>query len=108
MPEIPLLETTAEISIALAGFVGIFLVLTSRDEKFQAKDIVAIRSIVSTSISPVFYSVFPILAGSLGLSEPLLWRVSSGVVVLVSISIWLSIMISIRRWPIEERKPDSS
>lgn len=107
MLETTLLETTAEVSIALTGFVGIFLVLTSRDEKFQAKDVVAIRSIVTTSISPVFYSVFPILAGSLGLSEPLLWRVSSGLVVLVSTSVWASIMISIQRWPIEERKPDS-
>jgi hypothetical protein len=103
----PLLETTAEISITLAGFVGIFLALASKDEKFQTTDVVSIISIVTCSMSPVFYAVFPIIAATLGLHEPLLWQISSGVVVIASTAIWISVIISIRRWRIEERTPDS-
>jgi len=103
----PLLETTAEVSIALAGFVGIFLALASKDDKFLAKDVVSIRSIVTCSMSPVFYAVLPILAATLGLYEPLLWQISSGVVLVTSMAIWSSVIISIRRWPREERTPDS-
>lgn len=74
---------------------------------FLAKDVVSIRSIVTCSMSPVFYAVFPLLAAGLGLQGPALWRISSGVVAVSSTAIWSSVIISIRRWPVEERKPDS-
>jgi hypothetical protein len=83
MLDVPLLETTAEISIALAGFVGIFLALSTRDGKIMAWHAISIRNIVSCSMAPVFYAVFPLLASGLGLREPELWRVSSGVVLVV-------------------------
>lgn len=107
MLETPLLEATAEISIALAGFIGIFLALDTRDEKLRASDVVSIRSIVSCSVAPVFYAVIPILASTLGLREPEVWRFSSGVVIIVSSAFWWSVMFSIRPLPQEERRIDS-
>ena len=107
MQYMSLLETTAEVSIALAGFVGIFLALSSRDGKLQAPDVVAIRSIVSCSISPVFYAVIPILLFTFGVGEPELWRVSSGIVIILAVANWWGVLHSLRDLPSGERKPRS-
>ncbi len=105
--DVPLLETTAEVSIALAGFTGIFLALGARDGEFKASDVVSIRSIVTCSVSPVFYAVLPILIASLGVREPEVWRVSSAVVMVVSIALWSTVMVSTRHLPADERVPDT-
>ena len=78
------LETTAEISVAFTGFIGIFLVLAEREGKFLALEVYAVRLVVLCSVSPVFFSVLPLVLGSLGLSGPLLWQISS---ILVAIAI---------------------
>jgi hypothetical protein len=75
--ESSLLETTAEVSVAFTGFIGIFLVLAARDGRFPAADSFAIRLIVICSIAPVFFAALPLLLYSLGLSGTTLWRVSS-------------------------------
>jgi hypothetical protein len=77
MDEFSFLETTAEISVAFTGFIGIFLVLAEKEGKFLALEVYAVRLVVLCSISPVFFSVFPLVVHSLGLSGPMLWRISS-------------------------------
>ena len=54
MEESSLLETTAEVSVAFAGFIGIFLVLAARDGRFPPTESFQIRLIVLCSIAPVF------------------------------------------------------
>ena len=86
MAESSLLETTAEVAVAFAGFIGIFLVLATRDGRFPEGDALAIRVIVAASVGPVFYSALPLLLHALGSSGPSLWRISSSAVLLISAS----------------------
>ena len=80
MPEFSFLETTAEVSVAFAGFIGIFLVLVSRDGRFAPEESVSIRAIVLTSVASVFYSAVPPVLYSLGVTGDTLWRISSGAI----------------------------
>jgi hypothetical protein len=77
MQEASLLETTAEVSIAFAGFIGVFLILAARDGRFPPGDSFVIRLIVTCSVGPVFLAVMPLILNGLGVSGPQLWRVSS-------------------------------
>ena len=86
MDESSLLETTAEVSVAFTGFIGLFLVLASRDGRFAPADSFVIRLIVICSIGPVFFAMLPLVLGSLGLSGSLLWRISSGVVAITGVA----------------------
>ena len=87
MNDASLLELTAEVSIAITGFISIFLVLAARDGRLLPVDAFTIRIIVICSIAPVFYAVLPLLLNSLGVSAPLLWRGSSIAIGLASILI---------------------
>jgi len=82
MDDLSILATTAEVSVAFAGFIGIFLVLATRDGRFASRDAFSIRVIVICSVSPVFYSAVPLVLHSLGVSGATLWRISSGLVAL--------------------------
>ena len=77
MDESSLLETTAEISVAFAGFIGIFLALAIREGRFSPLNSFAIRLIMISSVSCVFFAALPLVLNSLGLSGPMLWRTSS-------------------------------
>jgi len=86
MNESSLLETTAEVSVAFTGFIGLFLVLASRDGRFAPEDSFVIRLIVICSIGPVFFAVLPLVLNGLGLSGSPLWRISSGIVALTGVA----------------------
>lgn len=91
MEESSLLEMTAEVSVAFAGFIGIFLVLAARDGRFPPAESFQIRLIVICSISPVFGAVLPLILHSLGLVGPTLWRVSTaaGAVAGVAVAVYM-------------------
>jgi hypothetical protein len=100
-----LFETSAEIAVAFAGFIGIFLALVARDGRFPPKDAIAIRTIVVCSLAPVFYAFLPLVLYSLRVPSPILWRVSSGVTASVAM---LLTVITVRhglRLPASERSP---
>ena len=78
MSDSSLLETTAEIAVAFAGFASIFLVLASRDGRFPPHDAFSIKLIVVVSVASVINAVIPLLLHSLGVPEPAVWRASSG------------------------------
>jgi len=80
MSEASLLETTAEVSVAFTGFIGIFLVLAARDGRFAAGDAFMIRLIVICSIFPVFFAALPLVLHALGMAGAPLWRLASGVI----------------------------
>jgi hypothetical protein len=85
--ESSLLETTAEVSVAFAGFIGIFLVLAARDGRFQPGDAFSIRLIVICSVAPVFYAVLPLVLNFLGLTGAMLWRTSSSTIGVAGVAI---------------------
>jgi hypothetical protein len=91
-----ILETTAEVSVAFAGFISIFLVLASRDGRFPLRDAFSIRVIVVSGVSPVFYAILPLLLHSLGVSEPAVWMASSGLMAVIFASIFAGVMLP--RW----------
>lgn len=92
LPESSLLQTTAEVSVSLAGFVGVFLALERRDGAFTPGDAFLIRVLILCCVPPIFFSVLPIILHSLGLSEMSLWRCSSAIsgalIALISINIF--------------------
>jgi len=94
--EASLLQTTAEVSVAFTGFIGIFLVLAARDGRFPPDESFQIRLIVVSSVAPVFFAVMPLLLGSVGLSGPTLWRVSSIVAGLVAVWILAYLVRQVR------------
>ena len=103
MPESSLLETTAEVSVAFAGFIGIFLVLATRDGKVAPRDSIAVRTIVVCSVAPVFYAVAPLLLQLLGVSEATTWRASSAITGGSGILITLYIVPQLRTVPASDR-----
>jgi hypothetical protein len=80
MDESSLLETTAEVAVAFTGFIGIFLVLATRESRFLPGESWSIRLIVVCSVAPAFFAVLPLILFSLGLAGANLWRVCSGVI----------------------------
>ncbi|MDJ0853014.1 MAG: hypothetical protein QNK04_31975 [Myxococcota bacterium] len=71
------LETTAEISVAFAGFISLFLLLARRDGSLAAEIAVLIRFILLGSIASLFLSAFPLVASALGIAGGSLWRTAS-------------------------------
>jgi len=98
-----LFETTAEVSVAFAGFIGIFLILATRDGRFSATDAISIRTIVISSVAPVFYAFLPLLLDFLGISGPTLWRAASSLTALVSIALTAFMFYGVRQLPNSER-----
>ncbi len=93
MTDSSILETTAEVSVAFSGFISVFLILASRDGRFAPRDAFAIRVIVVSGISPVFYAILPLLLHSLGVSEPTVWRASSVLMAFFSVLIFAVVML---------------
>lgn len=73
-----LLETTAEVSVAFMGFVGIFLILSSREQRFAGDEALMIKALVILSVTPVFSAPMPLVLNALGFAEMYAWRASSG------------------------------
>jgi hypothetical protein len=94
--ESSLLETTAEVSVAFAGFIGIFLVLAARDGRFPPGESFAIRLIVACSVAPVFYAMLPLLLHSFGLSGERLWQLSSATIAVAGVAIGVYMALQLR------------
>jgi len=94
------LETTAEISIAFAGFISIFFVLARRDGSFEPAVALQIWVILSSAISVLFYAALPLLLAGLGMPDIAVWR-ASGAIAFVSGTLVTARIIARRR-----RTPD--
>jgi hypothetical protein len=81
-----LLQLVVEASLALAGFAGVVNALAVRRERSLAT-VVRLRlvNLLSTSFASMFLSLGALGMLSAGLDESLVWRVVSGVGLLVSI-----------------------
>ena len=96
------LETTAEISVTLAGFVSIFVVLARRAGSFRPDFALAIRSILISSIACLFFAALPLVLAALGLSGAALWRFSSAAFFLVGVGVGFYMGSNMRGLPADQ------
>jgi len=75
-----LLLTTAEISIAFAGFASLVTLLGRRSaEQRLLLDVARLRGMIISSLLGLAFSLFPFLPHALGAAPEAVWRISSGV-----------------------------
>jgi hypothetical protein len=91
------LLTLAEVSIGLAGFAGIVVVLGRGPGALPAADSLRLAALVGASLGTLFLSLAPIALNALGLSEPEVWRWSSAVMVILAVPAHLFGVLRIRR-----------
>ena len=96
MTELSILEMTAEVSVAFAGFIGVFLILATREGRFGAEDSLAIQALVIGSVASVFYSAAPLILYAFGVSGAELWRISSGLIGLVGVAVVAYVVPQVR------------
>jgi hypothetical protein len=73
-----LLLTTAEVSIAFAGFASLVTLLGRRGtEHGLPLDVARLRGMILTSLLALAFSLFPFLPHVLGASPQAVWRISS-------------------------------
>ena len=73
------LSLIAELGVAFAGFLSIFLVFASRDGRFSRADSLAVLNIVASGFGAAFSALVPIVLHHLGVQPQLLWRLSAGI-----------------------------
>lgn len=75
-----LLLTTAEVSIAFAGFASLVSLLgRRRGEQTLLLDVARLRGMIFSSLLALAFSLFPFLPHALGASTEAVWRISSGI-----------------------------
>ena len=73
-----LLLTTAEVSIAFAGFASLVTFLGSRGTGHELpRDVARLRAMILMSLLALAFSLFPFLPHVLGASPQAVWRMSS-------------------------------
>ena len=79
MQDSDLLQTIAEIAVALTGFTGVVAFLGDRAQgEWRAVDLFRLNNLLLSSIAALTFSFVPILVFKLGASEFAAWRWSSG------------------------------
>ncbi len=77
-----LLLTIAEVSATFVGFSGIVGVFRGRSGKLEVRyQRYQLFQMITTGLSALALSVSPFLLAAFGFSEPLVWRISSGIYV---------------------------
>jgi hypothetical protein len=97
------LALIAELGVAFAGFLAIFLIFARREGRFSPADSLRVRSIIVSSLSAVFLALLPLAMSLYGLRDAALWRAAS--VVALTAGTVLSLHIGVRQYklPAEER-----
>jgi hypothetical protein len=93
----------AEVGVAYAGFLAIFLVFARRDARFSPADSLRVRAILLGVFTVVLGSLLPVVLVSF-IAEPAVWRVAGAVVLGLFTLVCLSIFLRQRRMTAEERR----
>jgi hypothetical protein len=80
-------ETMAEISIAVAGFAGIIVILGERVGQLHPEDRLRLWWLLCNSAGGVVLGVLPSVLVSASVGAPMIWRIWSGFYLLVA-AIW--------------------
>ena len=78
MPEMDILLTTAEVAVAFAGFASLVAILGRRSSQVDPRIIaLRFRGMLTNSLLVVAFSMIPLVLFRYGLSETVVWRLSS-------------------------------
>ena len=73
----------AELGVAFAGFLAVFLIFARREGRFSPADSLRVRSIIVSSLSAVFLALLPSALDLYGVNGVALWRAASIVALVV-------------------------
>lgn len=72
-----LLATCAEVSVALAGFIGIAAAFRRQERGFALHDIASVRFVLEVSFTALFFALMPGVLWNLGVAEGTSWRLAA-------------------------------
>jgi len=79
MREADLLQTLAEVGVAIAGFTGVVVVLGRRARgDWSPPEIQWLHMLLLSSLSVVFFALLPVVLENAGLLPSGVWRLSAG------------------------------
>lgn len=91
------LQTTAEVAIALTGFTGIVVTLGGREgPAFSGFALVRFKILLVASLAALAFSLLPIFWHHLGASESATWAISSSLAAVFLVPIAISDVRSLR------------
>ena len=74
-----LLQTIAEVAVAILGFTGVVAFLGQRAQgAWRTVDLFRLNQLLAAGIAALLFAFLPILLFKLGASESATWRISSG------------------------------
>jgi hypothetical protein len=80
-----MLALSGEIGIGIAGFSGVIVALTvSSSQKWHAGRRITLNMLLVSSGVAVFFSLLPFFLFEIGVTEPVVWTIASGLFALVS------------------------
>jgi len=99
------LLTLADVSVALAGFVGIILTFQIRQQKYISRGrAVSLTLIVFVSLAAAFCTVLPVALMNFGVEDKNIWPISC----IVGAAFWLTgLIFTMRNMKLEEDGPTS-
>ena len=74
-----ILQTMAEVSVALAGFTGVVAAFGQRREQWSATDTLRFRVMLGTSLSALGFSILPFAVHHMGAEPTATWGISSAI-----------------------------
>lgn len=85
------LALIAELGVAFAGFLAIFLIFARREGRFSPPDSLRVRSILISSFFAVFFALLPLALSLYGMRTHTLWRIASGAGLFIGVLAGLAI-----------------
>lgn len=77
------LTLIAELGVAFAGFLAIFLIFARREGRFSPPDSLRVRSILISSLFAMFFALLPLVLALYGIRPITIWRIASATSLLV-------------------------
>jgi len=90
------LQTIAEVGVGIAGFGGIIVAITRGREDWELWDEIRIWGVLVPSISAALLALLPLGLSSAGVASDVLWRLSSGFMVVVGLSSFMAFGLRFR------------
>ena len=76
----------AEVSVVLAGFSGISVILSRRQlDQWSFAEAARMTCMIESSLTAAFFAILPIAISSFGTGDPLSWGLSSAILALVTL-----------------------
>ena len=91
------LLTFTQVAVAVAGFAGIIGTFQFKEgEKIKRGDVVGLALVVNTGLMSAFYSTLPLLLSNFGISDQVVWAISSGMTCVIYTYFGIDIAIRLK------------